>query len=44
MVGNKGDFIVEVDSKIIFSKTQLINCESERFPHDGEIVKLINKA
>ncbi|EAL4363580.1 hypothetical protein DNF41_05940, partial [Campylobacter jejuni] len=26
-IGGRGDFIVEVDGKVIFSKTQLINCE-----------------
>ncbi|TKX33354.1 hypothetical protein CQA75_07985 [Campylobacter taeniopygiae] len=34
---------MKVDSKIIFSKMDLINCESERFPHEGEILDLISK-
>lgn len=40
-IGGRGDFIVEVDGKVIFSKTQLINCESERFPYQNEINQLI---
>ncbi|EMH3604992.1 hypothetical protein V6H92_001511 [Campylobacter jejuni] len=40
-IGGRGDFIVEVDGKVIFSKAQLINCESERFPYQNEINQLI---
>lgn len=37
--GSGGDFIVEVDGKVIFSKNDL---PRPRFPEDGEILKLIN--
>lgn len=37
-IGGRGDFIVEVDDKIIFSKKEL---SPERFPENGEILKLI---
>lgn len=36
-----GHFIVELEGKIIYSKRDLIACESERFPHEGEILSLI---
>ncbi|QKF64236.1 hypothetical protein CCORG_0355 [Campylobacter corcagiensis] len=36
--GSGGDFIVEVDGKVIFSKNDL---PRPRFPEDGEILKLI---
>ncbi|TEY00917.1 hypothetical protein ELQ16_08455 [Campylobacter sp. US33a] len=40
-IGGRGDFIVEVDTEVLFSKRGLIACESERFPEVGEITKLI---
>ncbi|TWO24702.1 hypothetical protein ZA01_05105 [Campylobacter insulaenigrae] len=36
-----GHFIVEINGTIIYSKKDLFNCEVDRFPHEGEIVKLI---
>lgn len=38
-----GHFIVEVDEKIIYSKRDLLNCEVDRFPHEGEITMLIKQ-
>ncbi|EAJ0336016.1 TPA: Rdx family protein [Campylobacter lari] len=38
-----GHFIVEVDGKIIYSKKDLFNCEVDRFPHEGEIAKLMKQ-
>lgn len=38
-----GHFIVEVDGKIIYSKKDLFNCEVDRFPHEGEITKLMKQ-
>ena len=40
-IGGRGDFIVEVDGKVIFSNKEH---EDYRFPYDGEIVDLISKA
>ena len=40
-VGGRGDFIVELDEKVIFSKKALK--DGERFPEVGEISKLIKE-
>lgn len=40
-VGDRGDFIVELDEKVIFSKKALK--DGERFPEVGEISKLIKE-
>lgn len=40
-MGAKGDFIVECDGKVIFSKRALK--EGERFPKVGEISRLIKE-
>lgn len=37
--GSGGNFIIEVDGKIIFSKRDM---DEPRFPNDGEILKLID--
>lgn len=42
-MGDGGNFIVDVDGYIIFSKKDRIGNDDERFPNDGEIIKLINK-
>lgn len=39
-LGSGGDFIVEVDGKIIFSKN---DTNTQRFPNEGEIKELIKK-
>lgn len=39
--GSGGNFIVEVNGKILFSKNEL---ENPRFPKDGEILDLINRS
>lgn len=39
-IGSGGDFIVQVDEKIIFSKNDI---NTQRFPDDGEIVNLMKK-
>lgn len=36
-----GNFVVEVNGKIVYSKRDLIGCDRERFPKEGEIVALI---
>lgn len=41
-IGKGGNFIVEVDGKVVYSKKDLIGCDSQRFPHVGEISSLIN--
>lgn len=41
VVGSGGDFIVEVDEKVIFSKKDLIGTTEARFPNGGEITALI---
>ncbi len=38
-LGSGGNFIVEVDGKVIFSKRDL---DPERFPNTGEILSLIS--
>lgn len=38
-----GHFVVEANGKIIFSKRDLIGCESERFPKEGEILALLKE-
>lgn len=38
IAGSGGNFIVEVDGKIVFSKKDMQN---PRFPNDGEILELI---
>lgn len=40
-IGSGGDFIVEVDDKVIFSKNDL---PISRFPDAGEILKLLQQA
>ncbi len=37
-LGSGGNFIVEVDGEVIFSKREL---DVERFPNEGEIVSLL---
>ncbi|KAB0581731.1 selT/selW/selH selenoprotein domain [Campylobacter sputorum subsp. bubulus] len=39
VAGSGGNFIIEVDGKIIFSKRDM---DEPRFPNDGEILKLID--
>ncbi|TNB55684.1 hypothetical protein A9726_04655 [Campylobacter helveticus] len=39
-VGGRGDFVVECDGKIIFSKKAL---KDERFPEVGEISQLLKE-
>ena len=41
-VGSGGNFVVELNGEVIFSKKDLIACQSERFPENEEITKLIN--
>lgn len=41
--GSGGVFDVTLDDKLIFSKLQRVATSTERFPHEGEIVKLIEK-
>lgn len=41
-IGSKGDFIVEIDGKKIYSKNELIGCDNKRFPHENEISSMIN--
>ncbi|MBE7358105.1 Rdx family protein [Campylobacter sp. RM12327] len=38
VAGSGGNFIIEVDGKIIFSKRDM---DEPRFPNDGEILELI---
>lgn len=38
--GSGGNFIVEIDKKVIFSKIDMPN---PRFPEDGEILRLIKE-
>ena len=40
-VGGRGDFIVELDGKVIFSKKALK--DGERFPEVGEISQLLKE-
>ncbi|MBT0878745.1 hypothetical protein AVBRAN12642_02570 [Campylobacter sp. RM12642] len=40
-IGSKGDFIVICDNEKIYSKNELIGCDSKRFPHINEINSLI---
>lgn len=40
-IGSKGDFIIMLDSEVIYSKKDLIACDSERFPYENEITSLI---
>ena len=40
-IGSKGDFIVIYDNEKIYSKNELIGCDSKRFPHINEINSLI---
>ncbi|MCI6989214.1 MAG: Rdx family protein [Campylobacter sp.] len=39
LVGSGGDFIVEVNGKVIFSKKEM---SEPRFPENGEILRLIS--
>ena len=43
VVGDGGNFIVEVDGDVIFSKKDRIGNDEARFPHGEEITTLINK-
>lgn len=43
-LGSGGDFIVEVDGKIIYSKNDLIGNNLNRFPHNGELLTLLRNA
>ena len=42
IVGSGGNFIIEVDGKIIFSKKDLINTEVNALPNYEEIVALVD--
>ena len=39
--GNGGNFIVEIDGEVVFSKKDLIGTDEARFPYEGEITRLI---
>ncbi len=41
LIGKKGDFIVSINDKILYSKNDLIGCDNNRFPHENEITSLI---
>jgi len=41
--GERGQFDVSVDDKVIFSKLHKIGAYIERFPDPGEIVTLLKK-
>lgn len=41
--GSGGNFIVEVNGDVIFSKKDLIGTDEARFPHGDEITRLIRK-
>lgn len=41
VVGSGGDFIVQLDKDVIFSKNDLIGTNEPRFPKSGEITELI---
>ncbi|MBR8465621.1 Rdx family protein [Campylobacter sp. faydin G-140] len=43
VLGSGGNFIVDVDGDVIFSKVDRIGNEESRFPHGEEITRLINK-
>ncbi|MBN7287519.1 Rdx family protein [Campylobacter curvus] len=43
VIGDGGNFIVEVDGDVIFSKKDRIGNDEARFPHGEEITRLINK-
>mgnify|MGYP001728622348 FL=1 len=43
VVGDGGNFIVEVDGNVIFSKKDRIGNDESRFPYGEEITTLINK-
>ena len=43
VVGDGGNFIVEVNGDVVFSKKDRIGNDEARFPHGEEITTLINK-
>ncbi len=43
IIGSGGDFIVEVDGEIVFSKNGLIGTDRVRLPNGGEITRLIRE-
>ena len=41
VINSGGVFIIEIDGEVVYSKKDLIGCDSQRFPHEGEISSLI---
>lgn len=41
VIGSGGNFIVELEGDVIYSKKDLLGCDSQRFPHIGEVSSLI---